>query len=155
LYLFNFQGIRELRLDFGGNNAVIYGDNATGKTTIFNAITWLLFDKASTGAKNFTPKTKDANGHDVHYLEHGVEACFILADGQVLTLKKVYKEVYKTKRGSAREEFNGHEIDYSIEGVPAKEKEYVAALAEYIGEADQVKMLTMPDYFSDEMSWRS
>ena len=59
LTLNNFQGIKTLTFDFeGGKSASIYGDNATGKTTVYNAITWLLFDKASTAAKNFTPKTK-------------------------------------------------------------------------------------------------
>lgn len=153
LHLFNFQGIKDLRLDFGGRNAAIYGDNATGKTTVFNAITWLLFDKASTGAKNFTPKTKGADGKDIHYLEHGVEACFALDDGQELTLRKVYKESYKKKHGSAHEEFDGHEIKYSIDGVPFKEKEYIAALTENFGSIERVKMLIMPDYFSSELPW--
>ena len=62
LRLENFQGIAHAEFDFDGLSASIYGDNATGKTTVFNAVTWLLFDKASTGAKNFTPKTKGPDG---------------------------------------------------------------------------------------------
>lgn len=153
LTLFNFQGIRDLRLDFGGQSASIYGDNGTGKTTVFNAITWLLFDKASTGAKNFSPKTKDAQGKDFNYLEHGVETCFILANGQELTLRKVFKESWKKKRGSTIEEFSGHEVDYFVDGVPAKEKEYIATLTNYIGSSDHLKMLLMPSYFSEDLSW--
>ena len=152
LQLFNFQGIRDAKFDFDGRNANIYGDNATGKTTIFNAITWLLFDKSSTGSKNFTPKTKGPGG-DLHYLEHGVEAGFILDDGQLLTLKKVYQETYTKKRGSTIEEFTGHSIDYYVDGVPTKEKEYIATLVNYMGTSDQIKMLLMPHYFSEEMPW--
>lgn len=76
LTLNNFQGIKSLEFDFdGGKSASIYGDNATGKTTVYNAITWLLFDKASTAAKNFTPKTKGPDG-DLHNLEHSSEGVF-------------------------------------------------------------------------------
>ena len=50
----------EIVLD--GRSASIFGDNGTGKTTIFNAITWLLFDKPSPGAKYWTPNTRGADG---------------------------------------------------------------------------------------------
>ena len=36
--LTNFQGIRNLELNFDGSNKSIRGDNGTGKTTIINAI---------------------------------------------------------------------------------------------------------------------
>lgn len=61
LTLNNFQGIKSLTLEFNGSSASVYGDNATGKTTVYNALTWLLFDKASTGVKNFTPKTRGSD----------------------------------------------------------------------------------------------
>ena len=152
LKLINFQGMTNAQFDLGGANANIYGDNATGKTTLFNAVTWLLFGRASTGAKNFNPKTKGPDG-DLHYLDHEVEACFSLNDGQLLILKKVYKEDYKKKRGSAQEEFNGHVIDYFIDTVPVKEKEYNAALNNYIGTDEHIKMLMMPDYFAETLPW--
>lgn len=60
LHIENFQGIRDATFTMDGHSSTIYGDNGTGKTTVFNAITWLLFDRASTGAKNFTPKTRGA-----------------------------------------------------------------------------------------------
>jgi len=152
LCLTNFQSIRDARFDFSGTSANIFGDNATGKTTLFNAVTWLLFGKASTGAKNFTPKTKGPDG-DLHYLDHGVEACFSLTDGRLLTLKKVYKEDYKKKRGSAHEEFSGHVVEYYIDGIPSKEKEYLATLVNFIGPDEHMKMLMMPDYFAEVLPW--
>lgn len=77
LRLENFQGIKAATFDFNGQNASIYGDNATGKTTAFNAVTWLLFDRPSTGAKGYTPKTKGPGG-DMHYLDHAAEAQFVM-----------------------------------------------------------------------------
>ena len=153
LVLSNFQGIKSDKFDFDGKNSSIYGDNGTGKTTVFNAITWLLFDKSSTGAKNYSPKTKGANG-DLHYLDHGVEADFVLECGRKLSLKKVLAETYKKKRGSAIEEFTGHEISYYVDGVPSKEKEYLATLEELLGSSERLKMLLMPNYFVEELPWQ-
>lgn len=153
LKLENFQGLKSEEFNFNGQSASIYGDNATGKTTVFNAITWLLFGKASTGAKNFTPKTKGPDG-DIHYLDHAAEATFKLNDGRIITLRKVFHEVYKKKRGSAAEEFDGHTIDFYIDGVPTKEKEYEATMLSLCGgSVEKMKMLTMPNYFPEEMSW--
>ena len=154
LTLNNFQGIKSLTLDFkNGQSASIYGDNATGKTTVYNALTWLLFDKASTAAKNFTPKTKGADG-DLHHLEHSSEATFSTDEGRIVTLKKTYKEIYKKKRGSAREEFDGHTVDYEIDGVPVKEKEFTASVLAFCGgDTEKPKMLTMPDYFPEQLAW--
>lgn len=153
LKLENFQGLKAEEFNFNGHSASIYGDNATGKTTVFNAMTWLLFGKASTGAKNFTPKTKGPDG-DLHYLDHAAEATFKLQDGRVITIRKVFHEVYKKKRGSAAEEFDGHTIDFYIDGVPTKEKEYEATMLSLCGgSVEKMKMLTMPNYFPEEMSW--
>ena len=152
LKLENFQGLKSEEFKLDGHSASIYGDNATGKTTVFNAITWLLFDKASTGAKNFTPKTKGPDG-DLHFLDHAVEAAFRLDDGRIVTLRKVFHENYKKKRGSAAEEFDGHSVDFYVDGVPTKEKEYAATLLAFCGNADKMKMLTMPNYFPEELPW--
>lgn len=151
LVLENFQGIKTASFAFSGHNAAICGDNATGKTTVFNAVTWLLFDKASTGAKGFTPKTKGANG-DLHNLNHSARAVFETDDGRFLTIGKTFHEVYKKKKGSPTDEFSGHTTDYFIDGIPVKEKQYTAAIAD-ICDAEQMKILTMPHYFSETMSW--
>ena len=44
-----FKGCQALDLELDGKSADIYGDNATGKTTIYDALTWLLFGKDSRG----------------------------------------------------------------------------------------------------------
>lgn len=110
------------------------------------------FDRASTGAKNFTPKTIGPNG-DLHHLDHAVEAQFIMDDGRLLQLRKVFHENYKKKRGAAVAEFDGHSVDFYIDGVPVKEKEYTTTLQTLCGGADMMKMLTMPNYFPEEMAW--
>mgnify|MGYP000954033410 FL=1 len=151
LKLENFQGIKSAEFRLDGHSASIYGDNATGKTTVYNAVTWLLFDRASTNAKNFTPKTKGADG-DLHYLDHAAEAEFDIG-GRSITLRKVFHENYKKKRGSAAEEFDGHSVDYYVDGVPTKEKDYKMTLIAFCGSEEKMKMLTMPDYFPEQLPW--
>lgn len=153
LSLENFQGLKHEEIQLDGHSASIYGRNASGKTTIFNAITWLLFGKPSTWAKNWDPKTKGPNG-DLHNLEHSATGTFRLDDGQTVILKKTFHEVWKRKRGSAAEEYSGNTIDYQINGVPCKEKEYTAAVQEYCGGEETMKLLTMPDYFPSVMDWQ-
>ena len=36
----NFKGCGSLSLPLDGRNASIYGDNAAGKTTVYDALTW-------------------------------------------------------------------------------------------------------------------
>ena len=123
LTLSNFKGIKSLELDLAGHNASIYGANATGKTTIYDAFLWLLFDKDSQNKSAFNIKTLDESGEPLHGLDHEVEAV-LSVDGQELTLKKSYKEKWTKRRGSATAEFTGHTTDYYIDGVPVKKSEY-------------------------------
>ena len=145
----NFQGVRSAEFDFGGKSASIYGDNATGKTTVFNAFTWLLFDKANTGAKNFSPKTEGT--HDLDYV---AEALIETDDGAQVDLRKVFHEVYKKKRGSQTKEFSGHTTEYYIDGVPTSATEFSSKVNSLVGTEEQMKMLTMPDYFPQTLSWQ-
>ena len=47
LRLSNFKGIKDFTLDIDGRNASIMGNNATGKTSLFDAFVYLLFGKDS------------------------------------------------------------------------------------------------------------
>lgn len=49
MHLENFKCHKSLTLELEGRNASIYGDNATGKTSVYDALTWLLFGKDSAG----------------------------------------------------------------------------------------------------------
>ena len=152
LTLDNFQGIKHFEITPNGGDLTIYGDNGTGKTTVFNAFTWLLFGAPSTGAKGFTPKTRTRDG-EAHGLDHTVSAV-IEHGGDRRSLTKIFREIYKKKRGSIREEFDGHTTDYFIDGVPVKEKEYAETVgALWHGDGDLAKILTMPEYFAESLSW--
>lgn len=152
LNLKNFKGIRSFSLEANGENVRIYGDNATGKTTLFDAFIWLLFDKDSQNKKDFAIKTLDKNGNELHNLDHEVEGVF-LVDGKQLSLRKVFSEKWTKKRGSATSEFTGHTTDYFIDGVPVKKKEYDQLISDLIDE-DIFKLLTNPSYFNEQLKWQ-
>ncbi|KAB2335053.1 AAA family ATPase [Bacillus mesophilum] len=151
LTLRNFKGVKEFSLMAAGGNVKVFGDNATGKTTLFDAFVWLLFDKDSQNKKDFSLKTL-ADGKELHGLDHEVEGQFFL-DGKQLSLKKVYSEKWTKKRGSATAEFSGHTTDYFIDGVPSKLKEY-KALVDSIVQEDVFKLLTSPSFFNDQLKWQ-
>lgn len=153
LSLKNFMGIRNLELKINGKDANIWGTNAAGKTTCFDAFTWLLFDKDSQNRKDFQIKTLGSNGEPEHGLEHSVEAVLELEDGSRLALKKVYMEKWTKKRGSATAEFTGHTTDHYIDGVPVQKKEYDARIAE-IADENIFRLLTDPRYFNEVLHWQ-
>lgn len=144
----NFKGITKLDIDFKNGGASIFGDNGTGKTSVADAIFWLLFDKDSKFNSKFSIKPLDKDGTEKHNLESMVTAEFVGG-----SLSKVYKEQWTKKRGAARPEFTGHTTDYYIDGVPAKMKEYKEAVGNLASE-EQMKLMTNPFYFCEELNWK-
>lgn len=151
LKLSKFKGAHTFELIVNGDNATIYGDNATGKTTIADAFNWILFDKDSNNKKDFEIKTK-VNGETLHKAEHTVEMT-IEANERIVHLKKVYKEVWTKKRGAATSDFTGHTTDYAVDDVPTSKKDYDALITSLIN-ADTFKLLTSPTYFSEQVKWQ-
>lgn len=153
LKLENFKGLRDYVLDIpDGCSISIYGDNATGKTTIFDAFCWLLWGKDSRNRKDFEIKTIGPDGHVIHRLDHVVEGVLQTKEGEV-TLRRTFRENYTRKRGSTTEELTGHTTVYEVNGVPIKEKEYKEFINSLIQE-DLFKLITNPLYFNEQMSWQ-
>jgi predicted ATP-dependent endonuclease of OLD family len=153
LKLSNFKGIRKFEFRTDGKDVSIMGDNASGKTTLADAFMWLLFDKDSANRKDFEIKTLGPDGEPEHGLEHTVEAILELEDGSQLALKKVFKEKWTKKRGSATAEFTGHTTDYCLDGVPVKKKEYDEKITE-IADENIFRLLTDPRYFNEILHWQ-
>src|SRR5690625_7806952 len=69
LKLTNFKGVKEFDLNAAGRDIKVFGDNATGKTTLFDAFVWLLFNKDSQNRADFEIKTL-VDGKVIHKLDH-------------------------------------------------------------------------------------
>lgn len=152
LTLRNFKGVRDFTLDPKGEDITVYGDNETGKTTLADALMWILFDKNSENKKDFEIKTLRPDGTAIPELEHEVEAILTLADGRLLSLRKVYTEVRTKKRGNAHREFTGHTTDHYVDGVPVKKGEYDQRVRELMDEGT-FRLLTDPRHFNENLHW--
>jgi DNA repair exonuclease SbcCD ATPase subunit len=146
LQLQNFKGIENLSIDFK-NETIIEGSNGSGKTTIFDAYSWLLWDKDSNSRKDFDIKPFAENGETKHGLESTVTGQFEL-DGQPLKLSKTYKEIWTKKRGNVDAVFSGNTTDYFINDVPVKKSEYNQRIESFISEKE-FNLLCNPLYFSE------
>lgn len=148
LTLRNFKGIRDFVLDAAGKNISAYGDNATGKTTLFDGFLWALFHKDSQNRTSFEIKGLDELGRVAeHGLQHEVEA-ILMVDRRRRSFKKVFYEKFTKKRGSAVAESSGHTTDYYVDGVPVKLAQYNAEVNGLIDE-EIFKLLTSPSYFNE------
>ena len=155
LRLENFKCHRNLEIDFGGQNVAIYGDNAAGKTSIYDALTWLLFgkDSAGNGEKNIEVKPLDAAGAVAdHNAITAVEAALLVA-GEPVTLRRTYREVWSTKRGSSVETFDGHTSEYYIDGVPCKKNAFDSRIRDIVPE-DTFRLLTSVSHFAQDLHWQ-
>lgn len=150
LHLINFKGIKDRKINFA-HETFIYGDNATGKTTLFDAFTWLFFGKDSSDRKDFEIKTLDSTGNPKHKLEHSVEAVIDI-DGTHAEIKRIYKEKWTKRRGAEEAELTGHETLFYWNEVPLQAKEYEAKVSGVLKE-DLFKLLTNPLYFNS-IKWQ-
>lgn len=148
LDLVHFKCFNVLHLDFheGVNN--IYGENAAGKTSVYDALTWLIFNKDSAG--NARPDIKP------HHAPAGTmpEVTAILeVDGEPIKLRKVLREKWEKPRGSSIERYAGDTRDYYIDDVPLAENAYKRRIAELIDER-QFKLLTDVWAVTKGMHWK-
>ena len=155
LRLENFKCHKFLILNFEGGNASIYGDNATGKSSVYDAVTWLLFGKDSkgNGEKNIEIKPLDEQGEvRDHLAETAVEAV-LLVDGEQITLRRTLKEVWSNKRGSAEATYDGNTSEYYVDGVPCKKYVFTEKVEDLVDE-DTFRLLTSVTHFADGISWQ-
>lgn len=146
----NFKGIKAKGYSFG-NKTLIKGMNATGKTSVVDAFTWLLFGTDSQGNTKFQVRPVDDDGNPIHFVEINVEAT-VEVDGQEFTLLKRQKEKWVKKRGSEEQEFQGNVNEFEINGYPKTEKDYKEFIADMVDEKI-FKLITNPMAFTG-MAWK-
>jgi len=150
LELTNFKGIQKLIIPFNPEITNISGRNATGKTTIFDSFTWLLYGKNTAGNAEFGIKTLDKYNVVIPKIEHSVKGLFNV-DGNIVVFERILREKWQKKRGEETAEFAGNETAYFVNEVPCSEKEYKQKISEIIEES-VFKMLTSPFAFQS-LKW--
>lgn len=147
----NFKGIKSLDVNFS-NKTSIKGQNAVGKTTIFDAFTWLLFNKNSAGEEKFNVRPLDKDGHRIDNVE--IEVIGVIeVDGKEVELSKVQKQNWVKKRGTDTVTLQGNVNSFEIDGYPKSEAEFKAYVSGLAQSEEMFKMLTNPQYFSS-LKWK-
>lgn len=150
LSLTNFKGIKSKEIEFGDITS-ISGQNATGKSTIADAFTWLLFGKDQFDRKDFEIKTLDKQGREIPRIDHNVTAVFH-ADGRKIVLSRTLKEKWEKPRGKSEQVFTGNETVYMVNEVVVSQSEYQNTINNIIRE-DLFKLLTVTGYFNS-IKWQ-
>lgn len=77
-----FKGVVNKEIVLGDNINVVKGRNGIGKSTIADAISWVLFGTNQSGATKFGIKTKDEHGREIEDVAHSVEISLSVQDEQ-------------------------------------------------------------------------
>ena len=156
LTLENFKGVKSFMLDANGQNVNVFGSNGCGKSTLFDAFTWLLFGKNSHDEKDFGIKTLDEKGEVIPRIDHQVTAV-IEHDGRQIELTRTYKEKWRKQRGAAEAVMVGNTTEYAYGPVgaatPISAGEYAKVINDLIDEKI-FKLITDPLYFNERLSWQ-
>lgn len=144
----HFKGIRYLHLDFSDGVNSLYGDNATGKTTVYDALMWLLFGKDSAGRAAFSIKPVGAASGVMPTVSGTIEI-----NGIPRRLKKCLRERWERPRGTSIERFAGNTVDYFVDDVPYTESGYKQLIGGYVDEK-KFRLLTGVYAIARDLPWK-
>ena len=153
--MINFKGIGKRILKFDENMNFIQGDNGTGKTSVFDAFLWVLFDKNSKNASDFSIKPLDKQNNPMSGKGSEYEAFVTLdIDGFNYKFRKVLKEKWTKKKGNETEVFTGNSVEYFINDVPKSETVYKQEIQAFFS-PETFRLVTDLNYFnSNAFSWQ-
>lgn len=141
----NFRGLVSFEANFEGRSVRISGANGLGKSSVADAITWVLFGKDSRRRTAFPIDPVDDAGRIIHNLDVSVEL-EMLIDGQPTTLRRRRQEKWVQKRGMTTEQLDGHQTTCYIDGRPLPSSDFSSHVDTIVKE-EVFRALTTPDYF--------
>jgi len=150
LLIENFKGTKSLSVDFK-NRTTISGRNATGKTSVMDSFTWLLFNKDSQGKADFDIRPNDKDGNRIDNVVIKVSAV-LDADGKEVLITKTQEQNWVKKRGSEVSLLQGNINKYEINEIPKTEKDYKAYIEDLVSE-ELFKLITSPQAFT-ALKWK-
>lgn len=141
----NFRGLVSFDANLEGRSVRIAGANGLGKSSVADAITWVLFGKDSRRRTAFPIDPVDDEGRIIHNLDVSVEL-EMLIDGQPTTLRRRRSEKWVQKRGMTTEQLDGHQTTCYIDGRPLPSSDFSSHVDTIVKE-ELFRALTTPDYF--------
>ena len=148
----NFKGcIGSVTREFYGKNVTISGANATGKTTIVDAVWWCLFGKDSLGREKFQIRPLNKEGTPIDNVE--IRVCISMEiDGEDREFTRIQKQKWVKSRLTGETTLNGNINEYEVDGYPVNEKAYKEAVSKICDE-ELFKILTNPTCFP-ALDWK-
>lgn len=140
LHIENFCGIQKLDTQLY-DRTIIKGRNAVGKSTIRNAIFWVLYNKLADGSAPDGIRPHDESGTDIDFIDIAV-TLLLDVNGREVELKKVQKQKWIKPHGKQEKRFDGNINEFEINGIPKKEKDYTAYIEDYIASMETLMFCT-------------
>lgn len=149
----NFKSFKDVSLEFGMKSKVL-AKNYTGKSSIADLVSWVLFGKSSTGnveGKQFKPRRYDKNGVNIDYVDVVAEVVMVI-DNVETTIRKVQKQKWVRHTGDSEKTYEGDKTEFFWDGVPTTATEHKKKVADIMDESI-FYMLINPATFPS-MQWK-
>ena len=144
IHIENFRNISYFSAEFS-DTTIISGRNKVGKSTIRDAILWVLYDRLSDGSAANNIRPKDESGKDIDFIE--IKVSIILEHGNfAYEISKIQKQKWVKHRGSDEQRFEGNVNEFEVNGIPKKLKDFQAFVSE-IADADTMLFGTNANAF--------
>ena len=144
-----FKGVENKEIVMCDNINVVKGRNGIGKSTIADAISWVLFGTNQSGATKFGIKTKDKDGKEIEDVAHSVEISLTVQDEQEgLTCYVLTRTLTETRKddGSVTNSYT-YKVDGEVE-TAGDFKKVVDAIC-----PEEVFRLCSSPYSFTQMDW--
>lgn len=149
LTLDNFEGTKHFEFCPDGHSVVVKAANGVGKSTLMDAYWWLLTGKNSEQSTDFDIYPVNAP-EDVQV---SVTGTFQTDDGDTLTLGRSYKRRIERRRGDAESTVRGNKTEFTVNGAPKAQKDFLPVVEQYFGGEQKLLMLGMLHHFAVETPW--
>lgn len=144
LHLINWKGAIDEKISFDPDFTKILGTNGAGKSRIAEGLNWVLVGKDLNDRKDYD--IKDNARPEMNRQDHIVIAD-LLVDGKSFVLKRVYREKWQKKQGSAQSEFTGNESLFFKNDIQFSATQY-KEVVESLASEGTLKLITNPQYFN-------
>lgn len=144
-----FKGVENKEIVLGDNINVVKGRNGIGKSTIADAISWVLFGTNQSGSTKFGIKTKDKDGREIEDVAHSVEISLSVQNEQEgLTCYVLTRSLTETRKddGSVTNNYT-YKVDGEVE-TAGDFKKVVDAIC-----PEEVFRLCSSPYSFTQMDW--
>lgn len=145
----NFKGISDLMIEPNGKSIDIFGDNDAGKTTIYDAFLWCLFNKDSKERTKIQWRPLDENSEPIRGKQTSVTVVLTI-NGQAKEFEKVRGDKEVIKRNSEHKSYEMF-TKYLVDGLETTTKKAFDDEVEKVLDQDTFKNLTSVTYFCEQL----